>query len=111
MASFQMKADAASSYFKDLLLQKDGKALSRKAERAHTTINDLFAPGAGQDLTSAKETLWGAVNAITYYADHVRSGPAGDRLESAWFGAGCALKEKAWVKAGVLVGTAAARSA
>jgi hypothetical protein len=31
------------------------------------------------------------------------SGAAGDKLDSAWFGAGYALKEKAWAKATILV--------
>jgi hypothetical protein len=57
MASFQMKPDVASSFFKDLLLQKDDKALSNKAQREHKTIIDLFASGPGQDLSSAKGTL------------------------------------------------------
>ena len=53
-------------------------------------------------LATAKETLWGAVSAVTYYADHVRSGTE-ERLDGAWFGAGYALKEKAWDQASVLV--------
>lgn len=101
MTGFQMKTDAASSFFKDLPLQKNDKALSNKAQREHNTIVGLFASSPGQDLSSAKETLWGAVNAVTYFADHVRS--AGDRLDSAWFGSGYALKEKAWIKASALV--------
>jgi phage/plasmid-like protein (TIGR03299 family) len=102
MASCQMKPDAASSFFEDLLLQKNGKPLSNRARREHEIIIALFASAPGQDLGSAKETLWGAVSAVTYYADHVRSG-TGDRLDSAWFGGGYALKEKAWVKANTLV--------
>jgi len=42
------------------------------------------------------------MNAVTYYADHARSG-AEERLDAAWFGAGHALKEKTWAKANVLV--------
>jgi phage/plasmid-like protein (TIGR03299 family) len=103
MASYQMKPGAASSFFKDLLLQKNGTALSNKARREHEAIIALFGSAPGQELGSAKETLWGAVNAVTYYADHVRSGAAVDRLDSAWFGAGYALKEKAWAKASALV--------
>jgi hypothetical protein len=98
-----MKSDAASLFFDDLLLQKDGKSLSNKAQREHRTIVDLFQSAPGQDLGTAKETLWGAVNAVTYYIDHVRSRTPGDRLDSAWFGAGYALKEKVWVKASLLV--------
>jgi hypothetical protein len=103
MAGLEMKPDDASVFFEDLLLQKEGKALSSKARREHQTISALFESAPGQDLSSAKETLWGAVNAVTYYVDHVRSGSPGDRLDSAWFGAGYALKEKAWVNASVLV--------
>jgi hypothetical protein len=42
------------------------------------------------------------VNAVTCYTDHVRSG-AEERLDGAWFGAGYAMKEKAWAKANTLV--------
>jgi hypothetical protein len=103
MARYRMEPEAASSFFEDLLLQKNGKALSKKAQREHEAINALFGTAPGQELITAKETLWGGVNAVTYYTDHVRSGAAGDRLDSAWFGAGYALKGKAWAKADVLV--------
>jgi len=103
MAAHRMTPEAAAYFFEDLLLQKNGKALSKKAQREHQTIVALFKSAPGQDFSSAKETLWGAVSAVTYYADHVRSGTAGDRLDSAWFGAGYALKEKAWAEAKALV--------
>lgn len=104
MGSYPMNSDKASFFFKELLLQKNARDLSNKAEREHHSIMSLFSSAPGQDLSSAKETLWGAVNAVTYYADHVRPGAGGDRLDSAWFGAGCALKEKAWVKASGILG-------
>ncbi len=103
MAYRPMKPDTASAFFEELLLQKDGKALSSKAQREHQTIRGLFTSAPGQDLPTAKETLWGAVNAVTYYVDHVGRGAGVDRLDSAWFGAGCALKEKAWTKASAMV--------
>jgi hypothetical protein len=86
-----------------LFLQRNGNASSSKARRERETVMALFQSAPGQDLTSAKATLWGAVNAVTYYVDHVRSGAAGDRLDSAWFGAGHTLKEKAWANASALV--------
>lgn len=61
----------------------------------------LFESTPGQELSTAKGTIWGAVNAVTYYADKVR--PGADRLDSSWFEAGAALKEKAWAKASDLV--------
>ena len=103
MANRPMKPDAASAFFEELLIQKDGKSLSSKAQREHQTIRGLFTSAPGQDLPTAKETLWGAVNAVTYYVDHVRPGAGVDRLDSAWFGAGCALKERAWTKASAMV--------
>jgi hypothetical protein len=103
MVFYQMNRDAAQYFFEDLLLQKKGKELSKKAQREHEAIVALFESAPGQGLSSAKESLWGAVNAVTYYADHVRSGTIGDRLDSAWFGAGYALKEKAWAAANALV--------
>jgi Domain of unknown function (DUF932) len=51
----------------------------------------LYESALGQDLDTAKGTLWGAVNAVSYDVDHVRSVGAGDRLDSAWFGTGGAF--------------------
>jgi hypothetical protein len=104
MTAHQMKASRAASFFEGLLVQRDDKPLSRKAQREVESILALFGSAPGQDLATAKETLWGAVSAVTYYVDHVRSGTAGERLDSAWFGAGYALKEKTWTQANALVG-------
>ena len=102
MAVHPMKSDQASSFFRELLLQKNAKALSSKAEREHQSLMSLFGSALGQDLSSTRGTLWGAINAVTYYVDHVRSGAGIDRLDSAWFGGGYALKEKAWTSASQL---------
>jgi len=103
MAVYPMKGDKASSFFENLLVQKKDKALSDKAQREHQTILALFESAPGQELSTAKETLWGAVNAVTYYVDHVRKTTAGDRLDGAWFGSGRALKEKSWASASSLL--------
>jgi phage/plasmid-like protein (TIGR03299 family) len=93
----------ALSFFENLLLRKDEKALSSKAQRDLSSIMSHYESAPGQNLTTAKGTLWGAVNAVTYYVDHVRSGGAGERLDSAWFGAGSVLKDRAWAAACDLV--------
>lgn len=103
MAAYEMKSEEAASFFEELFRQKEGQLLAGKAQREYGTIMSLFGCAPGQNLSSAKGTLWGALNAVTYYADHVRSSGAGDRLDSAWFGAGYALKEKAWAQANKLV--------
>lgn len=102
MVAYPMNAERASSFFENILLQKKNKALSRAAERERQTMTALFRSAPGQEYIAAKETLWGAVSAVTYYADHVRCG-AEERLDSAWFGAGCTLKERAWTRANSLV--------
>lgn len=103
MTAHPMKADDAASFFEKLLRQKEDKPLSKAAAREHATMLALFRSAPGQDLATAKGTLWGAVNAVTYYADHVRSA-AEERLDAAWFGAGYILKEKAWTQGSAMVG-------
>jgi phage/plasmid-like protein (TIGR03299 family) len=98
MAQRKMERADATKFFQSLLSDKDGK-LTGKAQREYETIMSLFASAPGQDLTSAKDTLWGAVNAVTYFVDHVRKGGTMERLDSAWFGPGSSLKEKAWESA------------
>lgn len=99
MSERKMAPDQASSFFEELLFSGNGKKRSNKTEREHQTLLGLFKSAPGQEVESAKGTLWGAVNAVSYYADHVRGGIAGERLNSAWFGAGSVLKEKAWEQA------------
>jgi phage/plasmid-like protein (TIGR03299 family) len=104
MATYPMKPETASSYFDQLLGKTDTRPLSSRAEREHQAIMALFNSAPGQQLDTAKGKLWGAVNAVSYYADHVRRPGGGqDRLDSSWFGAGCALKDKAWAKASEMV--------
>lgn len=98
MVSYRMPLDAVTSFLEGLLTPKNGK-MSNKLLREKETILALLSSAPGQDLESAKDTLWGTLNAITYYVDHVRSGTAADRLDSAWFGSGNTLKEKAWAAA------------
>jgi hypothetical protein len=103
MSKYTMSPESASGYFEELLGKTDTKPLSIKAERERNTILAFFESAPGQELSTAKDTLWGAVNAVTYYIDHVKTGAGADRLDSAWFGSGNALKEKAWAKASELI--------
>jgi phage/plasmid-like protein (TIGR03299 family) len=53
----------------------------------------LYSPGS--DLPSARNTMWGAVNGVTYYADHEQGRTQDTRLSSAWFGPSANLKAQA----------------
>ena len=106
MTAKKMNSDAAQEFFFSLLLtereRNEGK-VSDKKERDVIQLMSLFTSAPGQAIESAKGTLWGAVNAVTYFVDHVRSGKS-ERIDSAWFGSGSALKQRAWSEALRLLG-------
>jgi len=66
-------------------------------ERAMRRTQALFeGQGRGADLVSSKGTAFGLLNAVTGFVDHERRARSDDhRLDSAWFGQGAALKQKA----------------
>ena len=66
-------------------------------ERGMKKVLAMFnGHGRGAELASAKGTASGLLNSITEFVDHERRARSPDyRLESAWFGQGAALKEKA----------------
>jgi len=52
--------------------------------------------GRGAELASSKGTALGLLNTVTEFVDHERRARSNDhRLDSAWFGAGATLKQKA----------------
>lgn len=56
--------------------------------------------GRGSHATGVRGTAWGLLNAVTEYVDHhARAQTASNRIDSAWFGRGAALKEQALVEA------------
>lgn len=59
-----------------------------------------YVHGPGQQLSTAEGTLWGVVNAVTHFTDHMRrASNNGTRLNSAWFGTSAGMKRDAWNKA------------
>lgn len=102
-AAHPMDDSAVSAFFDKVLGRKPPLPLSAKAEREHINMMSLYRSAPGQDAETAKGTLWGAVNAVTYYSDHVRASGLAERLDSTWFGTGNALKERAWAEAEALI--------
>jgi phage/plasmid-like protein (TIGR03299 family) len=66
---------------------------------------ELFTGGGmGAGMSSAKNTAWGLLNAVTELTDHKRAARSPDtRLDSAWFGVGSQIKAKAFQEAMALL--------
>lgn len=101
LAEKKMTAKLAEKVTFELI--RDVLITSRKAEqtakikesRRFNDIMDLFNGKAiGSDLTKGK-TAWQYLNSITEYADHHMGNNDNNRMNSAWFGQGDALKTAA----------------
>ena len=66
-------------------------------ERALRKVQSLYeGQGRGSTLQSAKGTAWGLLNAVTEYVDHERRARSAEyRMDSAWFGQGAVIKQRA----------------
>ncbi|MEX6662480.1 DUF932 domain-containing protein [Pseudomonas sp. W2-17] len=75
------------------------KAMPEKVAnvRAMTRVIELYeGHGIGATLPAARGTAWGLLNAVTQYVDHERRARSSEyRVDSAWFGNGAAIKQKA----------------
>ncbi len=89
----------AREFFERLLLSEKERQSGSPPVKKLTELQQLLScyehTSPGRNLTTANNTLWGAVNAVTYYVDHLKSS-GGERQDSAWFGSGAALKQKAF---------------
>ena len=66
----------------------NGKAMTK-------TMQMFNGQGRGANLSSAKDTAYGLLCAMTEFVDHERRAMSTDhRLDSAWFGNGAALKQR-----------------
>lgn len=104
----KVRPATAHDFFRRLLdmpTLANSEAKPQPNDRALRAIQALYdGKGMGADLPSASGTAWGLVNAVTQYADHERRARSADhRLDSAWFGVGANLKQRAWEEAVKLV--------
>jgi phage/plasmid-like protein (TIGR03299 family) len=99
LAARKVEQNEVDKFFKGIFLnkKKDDEKLSKKTIIEIQNLKSAYVNGPGQNLSTAKNTAWGLVNAVTYYVDHKRKrNSQGERLDSAWFGTGALLKDKAW---------------
>ena len=68
-------------------------------ESIHRQITNLFESGKGVEIPGVRGTWWGAYNAVTEYIRHERGSDANRRIDSALFGQGALLNQRALDKA------------
>jgi phage/plasmid-like protein (TIGR03299 family) len=96
----KVKSHESMNYFLKVLCQTDSHvdpAQGLMNERALKKVQSLYeGAGKGSTLASASGTAWGLLNAVTEYVDHERRAKSPEyRLDSAWFGQGANLKQRA----------------
>lgn len=78
------------------------KQINARAMKSVLTLYE--GQGKGAELSSSKSTAFGLLNAVTQFVDHERRARSADhRRDSAWFGQGANLKQKALDEAWQLV--------
>lgn len=100
LAERKVKSHEAMNFFLKVLCQTnalDESAQGLSNERALKKVQALYdGQGRGSELAAAKGTAWGLLNAVTEFVDHERRARSQEyRLDSAWFGQGASLKQRA----------------
>jgi phage/plasmid-like protein (TIGR03299 family) len=104
-SSTKVTTSDAEEYFSEIASYKGNDGEIVVSDKTVTMLLDLFqGSGKGSELKSAKDTVWGLVNAVTEYVDHHRGRSNDTRMDRAWFGDGLATKELASSMADELVG-------
>lgn len=87
----------AMSYLVNVLGEPDLPLNNQPNQKAIQHVYNLYAgQGKGSKLQSASGTAWGLVNGVTEFVDvHRRARNQDYRLDSAWFGQGAQIKQRA----------------
>lgn len=100
MVEVKMPPEDVSAYFQTVFPDPENVDRPYKTQKIRTEVHLLQADSSlGGTLDSAMGTLWGAYNAVTAYADHVRSKRKDStdekHLENVWFGQRAKVKDAA----------------
>ena len=99
LAERKVKTHESMNFFLKVLCQADAHTDQAQLtnERALKKVQEFYeGKGRGAELTASKGTAWGLLCAVTEFVDHERRARSQEyRLDSAWFGQGAALKQRA----------------
>jgi phage/plasmid-like protein (TIGR03299 family) len=101
----KVKLHEVTNYFLRVFTDLEAPSGSTSNQRTIAKVMALFdGHGKGAELASSRGTAFGLLNAVTEFTDHERRARSADhRLESAWFGKGAALKERALEQALIMI--------
>jgi phage/plasmid-like protein (TIGR03299 family) len=102
----KVKTHEAMNYLSRVFSEHKETQSANASDRTMAKVMALFdGRGRGAELASSKGTAFGLLNAVTEFVDHERRARSTDhRLESAWFGQGASVKEKALDQALMMIG-------
>ncbi len=96
LSGHAMPKEEADNFVQTLLKPYNAGPLPVEETRAYKRIMGLFNGAAiGADIPGVAGTRWAMLNAVTELVDHERGRSANTRMESAWFGTGAAIKNRA----------------
>jgi phage/plasmid-like protein (TIGR03299 family) len=80
-------------------VKKSFETRKKKVEDLRSDIKQAYCDGYGNENSTYEPTLWGAMNAVTAYVDHIQLLGDNDHYAYTMFGEGARLKELAYEKA------------
>jgi phage/plasmid-like protein (TIGR03299 family) len=100
LAARPVKDHEAKGYLRSVLCEMQAGNPERNGlsnERALNKVLSLYeGHGRGAQLEAAKGTAWGLLNSVTEYVDHERRARNHEyRMDTAWFGQGAVIKQRA----------------
>ena len=100
LAERKVKTHESMNYFLKVICNADPRGETAQGlsnERALKKVQALYeGHGRGAEMQAAKDTAWGLLCAVTEYVDHEKQARSHDnRLDSAWFGQGATIKQRA----------------
>lgn len=101
----KVKTYEAMNYLSRVFSDEKKDSSGNASDRTMAKVMALFdGHGRGAELAFSKGTAFGLLNSVTEFIDHERRARSVDhRLESAWFGPGADLKEKARYQALLMI--------
>jgi phage/plasmid-like protein (TIGR03299 family) len=101
MSERKLNKFEAMNYLVKVLGDPDVPLADQPNQKALQSVHALFqGQGKGSELQAANGTVWGLLNACTEYVDQHRRARSNDyRMDSAWFGQGAAIKDRAFQEA------------